>query len=93
MGLEEAMKVKEQITKEQKDHEWYMANHPVNSYDFSVDEYNSEDFPNFTFHESQKFIVDSSFRQGSILQVWHWWKKCWFVQSSEILNQIILIDH
>jgi hypothetical protein len=46
MDLEEAIKIREQMAKEQKDHERDIMNHPADRYKFNVDEYNSRDFPN-----------------------------------------------
>lgn len=45
MSLEEATKIREQLAKEQKDHERYIMNHPADRYDFNVDDCNWGDFP------------------------------------------------
>ena len=45
MGLKEATKMREQMAKEQKDHERDIMNHPGDRYCFNLDEYNSGDFP------------------------------------------------
>jgi hypothetical protein len=45
MGLEEAMEFREQMAKEQKNHERKIMNYPADTYDFNIDEYNSGDFP------------------------------------------------
>jgi hypothetical protein len=46
MGLEEATKVRDQMAKEQKNHERDIMNYPAGRYDFNIDEYNSGDYPN-----------------------------------------------
>lgn len=45
MSLEEAMKIRERMAKEQKDHEQNLMNRPGDWYDFNVDEYNFGDHP------------------------------------------------
>ncbi|KAG9840362.1 hypothetical protein KCU98_g9291, partial [Aureobasidium melanogenum] len=45
MGLEEATKVRENMAKEQKDHERYIMNKTPGDYDFNLDEYNDGNFP------------------------------------------------
>ncbi|KAH0169883.1 hypothetical protein KCU67_g2875, partial [Aureobasidium melanogenum] len=45
MSLEEATKTREQMAKEQKDHERYIMNHPADYYDFNVDDCNWGEFP------------------------------------------------
>jgi hypothetical protein len=45
MDLEEAIKIRENMAKEQKDHEYDIMNRPSDKYDFNIDEYNDGDFP------------------------------------------------
>jgi hypothetical protein len=45
MGLEEAIKVREQMAKEQKDHERDIMNRPADTYDFNLDDFAWREWP------------------------------------------------